>query len=219
MCLDRAHLRARLCHSPVLQKAEEIVQISKGWWFPLPIRAERRVPYGHLGSGLWGTLKASLGRSVLWAAAVGAVTYLPHISSWLDTAPYKRCPCGSGASYLEQVPLIARASTRRKHDKRMSKQAAAPLGQRAQTLARAVENGGRKQNRKWSRGVLPRNCRQLQAFLWQRGPPPATTVGSKPSLSPPSSHYGQGHIFLRQWLLKNNTKTKFSRLLVVKDNA
>lgn len=102
----------------------------------------------------------------------------------------------------------------------MSKHAVADLGQRAQTLAPAVENGGEEAEEKADSGSSSVGRRQLQAFLWQLLlPPSAITIDSKPSLLPPSPKI-KCTFSLDSYFLKTTRKDKrnFSSLPVVKDN-
>lgn len=86
----------------------------------------------------------------------------------------------------------------------MSKHAVADLGQRAQTLAPAVENGGRKRTESGVGEYIQRAagsyklCDGRYCYLLLQ------SLDSKPSLSPPSPNYRQAHIFLGQLLLKTD---------------
>lgn len=104
----------------------------------------------------------------------------------------------------------------------MSKHAGADLGQRAQTLAAAVENGGRKRAESGvSGGVHATSCRQLQTLPWQLLlPPPAVTrlqtlaFTSFPKL-PSSAHFSLDSYFLKP---TGTSKPNFSRFLIAEDN-
>lgn len=100
----------------------------------------------------------------------------------------------------------------------MSKHAVADLGQRAHTLAPAVENGGQEAVQK---AESSSSNEQLAVTSFPMAviaaSPPAITRDPKPSLSPPSPHCCQVHILSH---LKTSQKDKRNvfRFPVVKDN-
>lgn len=99
------------------------------------------------------------------AAAAKAVTY--SSPTGFGAASYKSYPWLSAPRSLHErlsasdfAPPPPSALTER-DDKRMSKHAVAGLGQRAQTLAPAVENGGEEAEQKAKSGSHPMSSRQL----------------------------------------------------------
>lgn len=100
----------------------------------------------------------------------------------------------------------------------MSKHAVADLGQRAHTLAPAVENGGQEAVQK---AESSSSNEQLAVTSFPTAvivaSPPAITRDPKPSLSPPSPHCCQVHI-LSHLKTSQRDKRNVFRFPVVKDN-
>lgn len=149
------------------------------------------------------------------AAAGTAVTYSSPTYTY-DLAPHhtRISPVTLGTPILTQVPLIHSApphpcpALQRRDDKKMSKHAAADLGQRAQTLAPAVESGGRTRTESGVGESIQRaagSSEPCHGSYWHLRP---RSPDSKPSPSPPSPNYRQAHIFLGQLLLKTDGNKK-----------